>query len=233
MGRGGSNLRHVHAVWMAVSVMLCVSPARGAEGRTVADVSARWAEYYAAVYHVPVELVEAIIDVESGWNPYAVSDKGAVGLMQLMPETANRFGLRNRFVIEENIRGGVAYLQWLMRLFHGDLRLVVAGYYAGEQRILPRGLAYSSRDTYEYVRRVAAIYRARRLAESNNKGAEGQTAVEQEPGQPPPGSLPYQGGKPNEARFGNLSLLCDQRGGSDHRAARSVEAGRRRSSYRR
>jgi soluble lytic murein transglycosylase-like protein len=166
-------------VFIAVSVMLCASPARGAEGQTVAEVSARWAAHYAAVYHVPVELVEAIIDVESGWNPYAVSDKGAVGLMQLMPETANRFGLRNPFVIEENIRGGVAYLDWLMRLFHGDLRLVVAGYYAGEQRILPRGLAYSSTDTYEYVRRVAAIYRTRRLAESSNKGAEGQTAVEQ------------------------------------------------------
>jgi len=162
-------------------MMLWLLPARRAEARTVAELSARWAAYYAGVYHVPVELVEAIIDVESGWNPYAVSDKGAVGLMQLMPETANRFGLRNRFVIEENIRGGVAYLDWLMRLFHGDLRLVVAGYYAGERRIMPQGLAYSSRDTYEYVRRVAAIYRARRLAESNNKGAEGQTALEQEP----------------------------------------------------
>jgi soluble lytic murein transglycosylase-like protein len=192
MGRGGSDLRHRKAIYIAVSVMLWVSPAKGAEGRTVAEVSARWAAYYASVYHVPVELVEAIIDVESGWNPYAVSDKGAVGLMQLMPETANRFGLRNRFVIEENIRGGVAYLDWLMRLFHGDLRLVVAGYYAGEQRILPRGLAYSSTDTYEYVRRVAAIYRARRLAESNNKEAKRETAAEQErpPTAPWPPSLP-------------------------------------------
>jgi len=183
MGRGGSYLRHRKAMYIVVSVMLWLLPARGAEARTVAELSARWAAYYAGVYHVPVELVEAIIDVESGWNPYAVSDKGAVGLMQLMPETAKRFGLRNRFVIKENIRGGVAYLDWLMRLFHGDLRLVVAGYYAGEQRIMPRGLAYSSSDTYEYVRRVAAIYRARRLAKISNKGAEGQTAVEQE-GQP-------------------------------------------------
>lgn len=192
MGRGGSDLRHRKAIYIAVSMMFWASPATGAEGRTVAQVSARWAAYYASVYHVPVELVEAIIDVESGWNPYAVSDKGAVGLMQLMPETANRFGLRNRFVIEENIRGGVAYLDWLMRLFHGDLRLVVAGYYAGEQRILPRGLAYSSTDTYEYVRRVAAIYRARRLAESNNKEAKRETAAEQErrPTAPWPPSLP-------------------------------------------
>ena len=192
MGRVGGNLRHRNAVYIVVSVMLCVSSSRGARGQTVAEVSARWAAHYAAFYHVPVELVEAIIDVESGWNPYAVSDKGAVGLMQLMPETANRFGLRNRFAIEENIRGGVAYLNWLMRLFHGDLRLVVAGYYAGERRILPRGLAYSSIDTYEYVRRVAAIYRARRLAESSYNGAKGQTAVERErrANAPSPSSLP-------------------------------------------
>lgn len=189
---------------MVALAVLWASPARGAEPQTVAELSARWAAYYAAAYQVPVELVDAIIDVESGWKPYAVSDKGAVGLMQLMPETAFNYGVRNRFVIEENIRGGVAYLAWLMRLFHGDLRLVVASYYAGERRITPRKLAYSSRETYEYVRRVAAIYRARRLAEVGN-----------------------------EACFNNLSLLDNQRGGSDHRAAHSVEAGRRRAGYRR
>ena len=53
----------------------------------VRDLSTRWAEYYARVYRVPVDLVDAIIDEESGWNPYAVSKKGAVGLMQLMPQT--------------------------------------------------------------------------------------------------------------------------------------------------
>jgi len=59
---------------------------------------------------VPVELVDAVIQVESGWNPFAVSMKGAAGLMQLMPATAIRFGVHDRFNIEENIRGGVAYL---------------------------------------------------------------------------------------------------------------------------
>ena len=150
---------------MVALVVLFASPARGAQARTLAELSVRWGAYYAAAYHVPVELVDAIIEVESGWNPYAVSSKGAVGLMQLMPETAYRFGVRNRFVIPENIRGGVAYLAWLMQLFHGDLRLVVASYYAGEQRIMPRKLAYSSVETYEYVRRVAEIYRAMRRAE--------------------------------------------------------------------
>jgi soluble lytic murein transglycosylase-like protein len=66
------------------------------------------AEFYASTYHVPLELVEAVIEVESSWNPYAISSKGAEGLMQLMPATAVRFGVYDRFDIEENIRGGVA-----------------------------------------------------------------------------------------------------------------------------
>lgn len=124
--------------------------------------SARCAVYYARLYGVPVELVDAVIQVESGWNPYLVSKKGAAGLMQLMPATAIRFGVRDRFNIEENIRGGVAYLALLMNLFKGDLRLAVAAYQVGESQILWRGLAYSSREVFDYVSRVAQLYRAMR-----------------------------------------------------------------------
>jgi soluble lytic murein transglycosylase-like protein len=127
------------------------------------DLSSTWTEYYASVYQVPVDLVAAIIDVESGWNPYSVSKKGAAGIMQLMPATAVRFGVRNRFVVQENIRGGVAYLAWLKRKFNGDLRLMTAAYYAGEASIYPRGLLYSSPDVQSYVKRVATRYRARRV----------------------------------------------------------------------
>jgi soluble lytic murein transglycosylase-like protein len=91
----------------------------------------QWADHYAAFYQVPRELVHAIIEVESAWNPRAVSIKGAVGLMQLMPATAMTFGVTNRFDIEQNIRGGVAYLARLLMLFDGDLRLVAAAYLAG------------------------------------------------------------------------------------------------------
>jgi len=125
------------------------------------ELSARWAEYYATIYRVPVDLVEAIIDEESGWNPFAVSPRGAVGLMQLMPETARRFGVRNRFRLDENIRGGVAYLSWLNQQFNGDLRLVTAAYYVGETPILSRKLEYSSADVQGYVTRVARRYHAR------------------------------------------------------------------------
>ncbi len=124
-------------------------------------LSARWAVYYATVYRVPIELVEAIIDEESAWNPYAESRKGAVGLMQLMPETAARFGVCNRYRLDENIRGGVAYLAWLIRLFKGDFRLAIAAYYVGEKPILRRQLDYSSIHVHGYVSRVAGRFRDR------------------------------------------------------------------------
>ncbi len=124
------------------------------------EFSVRCAVFYAHAYHVPFELVAAVIQAESNWNPNAVSNKGAAGLMQLMPGTAARFGVRNRFDIEESIRGGVAYLAWLIQLFHGDLRLAVAAYLTGEAPILHRGLGYSSSEVFEYVSRVARLYRA-------------------------------------------------------------------------
>ena len=139
-------------------------PLFGAAGSAGAEPSGPgervgWTEYYARVYRVPVELVDAVIEVESGWSPYAVSRKGAVGLMQLMPATAVRFGVRNRFHADENVRAGVAYLA----SFHGDLRLVTAAYLVGDSPIRSRGLAYSSPEVYSYVSRVARAYRARRL----------------------------------------------------------------------
>ena len=143
--------------------LLQVAAAQTVTGtRDVRGLSTRWAEYYARVYRVPVDLVDAIIDEESGWNPYALSRRGAVGLMQLMPRTAARFGVRNRFRLDENIRGGVAYLAWLNHEFQGDLRLVTAAYYVGENPILLRRLEYSSADVQGYVNRVARRYRARR-----------------------------------------------------------------------
>jgi soluble lytic murein transglycosylase-like protein len=131
--------------------------------RQLRELSTHWAEYYATAYRVPLKLVEAIIDEESGWNPYAVSSKGAAGIMQLMPGTAVRFGVHNRFRVDENIHGGAAYLAWLGRRFNRDLRLVTAAYYVGEYPISLRGLDYSSPDVQGYVQRVSRRYRARRI----------------------------------------------------------------------
>ena len=161
--------------WARVCFLMLLVGTAGAQmlaTRPQRDVSARWAEHYAAVYRVPVELVAAIIDEESGWNPYAVSKKGAAGIMQLMPGTAMRFGVRNRFVVEENIRGGVAYLAWLKQRFNGDLRLITAAYYVGEPTISLRGLRYSSPDVQGYVKRVAQRYRMRRALRAWNELAQ-------------------------------------------------------------
>jgi soluble lytic murein transglycosylase-like protein len=151
-----------------LTVALLAPAAQGAEATDVGAFPVKCAALYASAFGVPVELVDAVIQVESGWNPYAVSDKGAAGLMQLMPATALRFGVRNRFDIEDNIRGGVAYLAWLIRLFHGDLRLALAAYNAGESPILLRGLAYSSQEVFVYVSRVGQVYRALRVQDGQN-----------------------------------------------------------------
>jgi soluble lytic murein transglycosylase-like protein len=118
------------------------------------------AEYYVAAYArhygVPVGFVQAIVEQESGWHACAISRKGAVGLMQLMPSTAARLRVRYRCNVHENVAGGVLYLAWLMRTFQGDLRLVAAGYLAGEDVVTRRGLAYRNPEVVAYVSRIRA-----------------------------------------------------------------------------
>ena len=112
-------------------------------------------------------LVHSVIEVESSYNPYAVSPKGAQGLMQLMPATARRFGVRNSFDVKENIEGGVRYLKYLESLFPNDPNLAIAAYNAGEGAVWKygnKGPPY--RETEQYVQRVGKKYgKARRAAE--------------------------------------------------------------------
>jgi soluble lytic murein transglycosylase-like protein len=141
------------------------------------DVEMCWAVYYARAYGVPLEFVQAVIDVESAWHPYVISAKGAAGLMQLTPPAAFRFGVTNRFLIEENIRGGVAYLAYLIRRFEGELRLVAAAYYAGEKRIKKQGLRCADADICRYVSEVQRFYLKRQMVarttdRHSTKGAE-------------------------------------------------------------
>src|SRR5262249_135661 len=104
-----------------------------------ADAQRREAEYYVVAYphhyNIPVEFVRAVVEQESGWKRCSVSRKGAAGLMQLMPSTAERLKVVDRCDIRQNVSGGVRYLAWLMSKFHGDLRLVAAAYYAGEKTV--------------------------------------------------------------------------------------------------
>jgi soluble lytic murein transglycosylase-like protein len=118
-------------------------------------------QHYAAHYRVSPDFIAALIDVESGWNPNAVSNKGAMGLMQLMPATARRFGAFNPFNAEQNIGAGTRYVTALMWEFHGDLRLVSAAYYAGNRDIALKQLDYRNPDVVAYVQQVRKRYMLR------------------------------------------------------------------------
>jgi soluble lytic murein transglycosylase-like protein len=117
---------------------------------------------YAGHYRVSPELVAALIDVESRWNPRALSSKGAMGLMQLMPATARRFGALQPFDMEQNIAAGTRYVTALMWEFHGDLRLVVAAYYAGDHGIAREQLNYHNPDVVAYVLAVRRQFMIRK-----------------------------------------------------------------------
>jgi soluble lytic murein transglycosylase-like protein len=109
---------------------------------------------------VEPNLLRAVIVVESGFNSRAVSKKGAVGLMQLMPATATRFGVLNRYDPMQNIRGGAAYLKFLMDRFGHDVRLALAAYNAGEEAVDRNGGQIPPfSETMAYVPRVLKIYR--------------------------------------------------------------------------
>jgi soluble lytic murein transglycosylase len=121
-------------------------------------------ERYATHYRVPPELIAAFIDVESRWNPRALSNKGAMGLMQLMPATARRFGAFEPFDVEQNIAAGTRYVTTLMWEFHGDLRLVAAAYYAGDRWVNQKQLNYRNPDVIAYVQAVRERYLLRTIA---------------------------------------------------------------------
>ena len=119
---------------------------------------------YAAHYRVSPEFVAALIDVESRWNPLALSSKGAIGVMQLMPATARRYGAFKPFDVEQNIAAGTRYVTALMWEFHGDLRLVAAAYYAGDHGIAREQLNYHNPDVVAYVLAVRRQFVIRKYA---------------------------------------------------------------------
>lgn len=118
-------------------------------------------ERYAAKYRVDPTLVRAVIQVESDFNAATVSSKGARGLMQLMPETAKRFGVSKVHDPDQNIHGGVKYLAYLTRLFPYDLPRALAAYNAGEGAVLKHGGIPPYDETESYVKRAMTVYHGR------------------------------------------------------------------------
>ncbi|MRV76452.1 transglycosylase SLT domain-containing protein [Duganella sp. FT92W] len=109
-------------------------------------------------FNVDPLLVLAIISVESGFNSRAVSPRQAQGLMQLIPETAQRFQVRDVFNEEQNVRGGLAYLRWLLAYFKGNVTLVTAAYNAGEKAVDRYGGVPPYPETRDYVKKISTLY---------------------------------------------------------------------------
>lgn len=148
--------------WLVSLLLLAMPQLALAAGD--ASSAERCVQHYASVYRIPPELIAALIDVESRWNPNALSNKGAMGLMQLMPSTARRFGAFQPFDEEQNIRAGTRYVTTLMWEFRGDLRLVAAAYYAGDYWIGKKQLNYRNPDVVAYVQAVRRRYLMRKYA---------------------------------------------------------------------
>jgi len=106
-------------------------------------------------------LVRAVIKTESNFNRFAVSNKGALGLMQLIPDTGRRFGVRDFFDPQQNVDGGVRYLKFLLEKFNGNLDLSLAAYNAGENLVERLGRIPPIPETTNYVRKIRAIYKTK------------------------------------------------------------------------
>lgn len=122
--------------------------------RAIANSYNQIIKQLAKQHGVAVSLVKAVIHVESSFNPDATSPKGAMGLMQLMPATAERFGVNDAYEPAENLDGGVRYLSFLLKRYNGDRRLALAAYNAGEGVVDRLGDIPPYRETQEYVRKV-------------------------------------------------------------------------------
>lgn len=135
-------------------------------------------------YGLDPNLVFAVIEEESGYDARLVSEKEAAGLMQLIPETAARFNVTDPFQPEQNLRGGMKYLRWLLATFNGDVTLTLAAYNAGEGAVLRWGGTPPYRETKRFLERVQARYPAtrhpfdRNAAAPSPLGTAGETVAE-------------------------------------------------------
>lgn len=132
---------------------------RMTRGYAVSTAEVEQAINDAAAHHgVDPNLVKAIIKVESNFNPRAVSNKGAMGLMQLMPGTARQLNVSNPFDVHQNVDAGVKHFRQLLEDFHGDVKLSLAAYNAGEKAVTSHGGIPPYQETQNYVRQITHLY---------------------------------------------------------------------------
>jgi soluble lytic murein transglycosylase-like protein len=128
-------------------------------------------EAAAARYKVDADLITSVIAVESNFDPKALSPKNARGLMQLLPETAERLGVQNIYDPQENIDAGTRYLRELLQMYNNDLALALAAYNAGPERVQQYGRVPPFAETLSYVRRVKRSYEKSKSKASAKKPA--------------------------------------------------------------
>lgn len=158
--RSGRLIRRVHVPEKVITAKLVEAQAplpAGSEPAAPGTKVDTIVQQVSGMYNVDPLLVHAIIHVESRYNPFAISPKGAEGLMQLIPSTARRMGVGNAFDSRQNIEGGIKYLQQLQTRFD-DLRLVLAAYNAGENAVARWGGIPPYTETQEYVYKVGRRY---------------------------------------------------------------------------
>lgn len=114
----------------------------------------------AARNRIDPELIHAVIKAESNYDPFAVSAKGALGLMQLMPDTARHYGVLNVFDAAQNVEGGVKYIKDLIKLYNGKTRLVLAAYNAGQEAVHRYGGIPPYKETRDYIARIQSTYKS-------------------------------------------------------------------------
>lgn len=132
---------------------------RTRNGQTVSrEQIFEWARDAADRHQIDPALIRAMISAESSWNPSAVSNKGALGLMQLMPATANELGVKDPFDPKENIEGGVRYLRSMLERYDGDLDRALAAYNAGGGAVDRAGGIPNYRETRNYVQKIQDAY---------------------------------------------------------------------------
>ncbi len=140
------------------------SEATAAPAKPAADLKAIVAEI-SARNKIDADFIASVISAESANNPHAISPKGAQGLMQLMPGTASKLGVKDSFDPEANVDGGVRYLRQLLELYHYDVAKALAAYNAGPQRVDQYKGVPPYRETHAYVARIIRDYNRKKLAE--------------------------------------------------------------------
>jgi hypothetical protein len=150
LGSPTASGSHSRSALSAESAAETLGANDGRLDRIVRDAAAR--------HEVDPALVKAVISTESGWNPHAVSRKGAVGLMQLIPGTAQRFGVGNPFDPAQNVEGGTTYLKALLDRYNGDLSKTLAAYNAGEHAVDANRGVPPYWETQRYVLKVQNAY---------------------------------------------------------------------------